>query len=172
MEKSEELYEKLISPIEEQMIETLSRIIRHPEDAADVLQEVQAYIWRKLGKIHRHPNPHAYILRLCVSRSYDALRRRYRRRQWESPLTEESPVKRSPGCPEDSLVNSETIAFIHQAVASLPGTQGRALLLRAMGNEPYQVIAQILGCSETTARSHVSKARARLCKILGELGIP
>lgn len=170
MDKAKELYEELIAPVEERMIETVSRIVRNPEDAADVLQEILAYVWRKLKKIHRHPNPHAYIMRLCVSRSYDSLRRRSFRREKESPLTEELASNGKAFSSGDSLLETENVEAIHRAVSSLPDAQGQALLLRVMGNESYHAIGITLGCSEVTARSHVSKARARLAKILGELG--
>ena len=68
------------------MILTVARIVRDPEDAADVFQEVLAVIWNKLERIDRHPNPHAYILRICVTRSYDALRKKARRRRREIRL--------------------------------------------------------------------------------------
>jgi hypothetical protein len=76
MGKSDELYERLISPIEKRMIGIVARIVRDPEDAADVFQEVLALIWAKFERIDRHPNPHAYIIRICITRSYDALRKR------------------------------------------------------------------------------------------------
>jgi DNA-directed RNA polymerase specialized sigma24 family protein len=40
-----------------------------------------------------------------------------------------------------------------------------------MEDSPYHTIAGVLGCSEATARSHFSKGKARLVKLLGELGI-
>jgi DNA-directed RNA polymerase specialized sigma24 family protein len=48
MGKSDELYERLISPIEKRMIGIVARIVRDPEDAADVFQDVLALIWAKL----------------------------------------------------------------------------------------------------------------------------
>lgn len=167
---AEKIYNELIGPIEDRMIATVIRIVRRPEDASDVFQEVQAHIWRKLKMIHKHPNPHAYIMRVCVSRSYDALRNRSRRSRREVQMTD-SAMEGFSARPTDSMVNNENVAAIHQAVASLPTTQGKALLLRVMDDEPYNTIALILGCSEVTARSHVSKARARMQELLGELGI-
>jgi hypothetical protein len=76
MGKSDELYERLISPIEKRMIGIVARIVRDPED-----EEVLALIWAKFERIDRHPNPHAYIIRICITRSYDALRKRARRRR-------------------------------------------------------------------------------------------
>ncbi len=81
MKPSEEMYQRLIEPIEDRMISIVTRIIGDHHDSLDVFQEILAVIWTKLKKIDRHPNPQAYILRICMSRSYDALRRKARRRR-------------------------------------------------------------------------------------------
>jgi DNA-directed RNA polymerase specialized sigma24 family protein len=109
MGKSDELYERLISPIENRMIGIVARIMRDPEDAADVFQEVLALIWAKLARIDRHPNPHAYIIRICITRSYDALRKRARRRRLETRLILNTSQMSLPGngCPKNGAqVNS------------------------------------------------------------------
>jgi RNA polymerase sigma factor (sigma-70 family) len=170
MGKSDELYERLISPIEKRMIGIVARIVRDPEDAADVFQDVLALIWAKLERIDRHPNPHAYILRICITRSYDALRKRARRRRREIRL-ESIQAKiwsaRSPGY----VKAGDRVTAIREAIAMLPPNQGQAVLLRLMEDSPYDMIAGVLGCSEATARSHFSKGKARLVKLLGDLGI-
>ena len=171
MGKSDDLYEKLISPIEKRMIGIVARIVRDPEEAADVFQEVLALIWAKLERIDRHPNPHAYIIRICITRSYDALRKRARRRRREIRL-ESIPARMWPARSLDYLKEEgDTLAVIREAIAMLPPNQGQAVLLRIMEDSPYHKIAGVLGCSEATARSHFSKGKARLVKLLGELGI-
>ena len=63
MGTADDLYQRLIAPIERRMIDTVTRIVRDPDDSADVFQETLAAIWQKLSRIDRHPNPHAYIMR-------------------------------------------------------------------------------------------------------------
>jgi len=170
MGKSDELYERLISPIEKRMIGIVARIVRDPEDAADVFQEVLALIWAKLKRIDRHPNPHAYIFRICITRSYDVLRKRARRRRREIRL-ESIQAKMWPARSLAYIEDGDRVTAIREAIAMLPPKQGQAVLLRVMEDFPYHMIAGVLGCSEATARSHFSKGKARLIKILGELGI-
>lgn len=170
MGKSDELYERLISPIQKRMIDIVARIVRDPEDAADVFQEVLALIWAKLERIDRHPNPHAYIIRICITRSYDALRKRARRRRREIRL-ENIQAKMWPARSLGYIKEGDRVTAIREAIAMLPPNQGQAVLLRLMEDSPYHTIAGILGCSEATARSHFSKGKARLVKLLGELGI-
>lgn len=171
MSAAEEIYSALIAPIEERMMRTVGRLVRDPEEAADVFQNALAQIWRDLKKIHRHPNPQAYILRLCVSVSYDALRRRARRRRWEVPLEGQEPVSPSDD-PSTSLRALEERDGLLAAIAGLPGHQAQAILLRVMEEQSFAAIAQALGCSEPTARSHVSKGKQRLREILSRPAAP
>lgn len=170
MGKSDELYERLISPIENRMIGIVARILRNPEDAADVFQEVLAVIWSKLERIDRHPNPHAYIIRICITRSYDALRKRARRRRLEIRLAS-IKAKVWLDSSRGYIKEGDRLAVIREAIAMLPPNQGQAVLLRIMEDSPYHMIAGVLGCSEATARSHFSKGKARLVKLLNEIGI-
>ena len=168
MDIAEELYKKLISPIEDKMISIVSRIVRDPEDTADVFQEVLAVIWRKLARIAKHPNPHAYILRICITRSYDALRKRSKRREVQLELDK---IKTIPAKTERHQVVEEIVESVRQAVMILPNKQGQALLLRVLEDMPYSVIGDILDCSEATARSHFSKGKARVREILSGTGV-
>lgn len=173
MGEAEKIYAELIAPIEERMMATVARIVRDPEDVADVFQDVLAVIWTRLRRIHRHENPHAYIMRICVSRSYDALRHRARKRRREVSFdgeakslmeTKSDPSQENPG--KRSALNQA----IQWAVGALPPNQAQAVLLRLLDGESYDKIGQILGCSEATARSHVSKGRVRLRVMLAEAG--
>ena len=168
----EEIYQSLIAPVERRMIATVARIVRDPDDAADVFQECLGEIWAKLPKIHRHPNPHAYIMRICVGRSYDALRKRARQRNreisFDEPNAEAAVASGASHAPQHDPGKE---SLIHRAIASLPPNQAHAVMLRAVEEMPYDAIGATLGCSETTARSHFSKGRARLRDILSGLGI-
>ena len=75
------VYENLIGPIEQQMMRSVWRITRDPDDADDALQEALERIWTRLSRIQRHANPRALILRICVNAAYDVLRRNARIRE-------------------------------------------------------------------------------------------
>jgi len=165
--KTDALYERLIAPAEDMMLRIVSRIVAPPEDAEDVLQEVLAVIWRKLPSLDRHPNPQAYILRICLSCSVDHLRRRRRRR--EVPLRADEPEP--PRSPTDNLATHETIAAVREAIRTLPPKQAQAVLLHALDGSSYAVIGEVLGCAEQTARSHFSKGIARLRDTLERTGV-
>jgi len=162
--KANEIYNELIAPIERRMMSSVTRIVRNPEDAADTLQNALTSIWKNLKKIHHHPNPHAYILRVCVNAAYDTLRKRRRRN--EQPLDEMEGSIPSHGGSESPAIALVREREVLSAIASLPRNQAEAVLLRVVEDQPFQSIAEALGCREETARSHVSKGKARLREIL------
>lgn len=166
MASAEEVYSSLIEPIEDRMMRTVARIVRNPDDAADAFQNVLLLIWKDLAKIHRHPNPHGYILRVCMSVSYDCVRKRSRNHRREV-LLDDSGVLPAEGRGVGDFSAFEGEKEILKAIASLPPQQAQAVLLQAVEEESFEQIAQSLGCSEATARSHVSKGKARLRQVLG-----
>jgi RNA polymerase sigma factor (sigma-70 family) len=166
VEPNHEMYERLIEPIEERMIAIVTRIMQDHHDAMDVFQEVLAVVWKKLKTIDRHPNAQAYILRICVTRSYDALRKKVRYRQ-KIRRQEEIQQQR-----QNSAGNAGDLALtIRQAIALLPPKQAKTVFLRLIEGEDFAAIGAILACSSATARSHFSKGRTRLQQILRDAGI-
>ncbi len=170
LKRADDLYEQLLRPIEDRMINTVARIVRDPDDAADVFQEVLVIIWHKLHRIMEHPNPHGYILRVCTTRSYDALRKKMRRRRFEIRL-ETLKARLWPAGSRHEPDAEDMTETVRAAISMLPPKQGQAILLRAIEGRSYDGIAAVLGCAEPTARSHVSKGKARLQKILAGLGM-
>ena len=148
-------YESLIRPIETRMMRTIVRIVGNGDDACDVFQDVLATVWARKSRIAAHANPHGYILRICVTRAYDLLRKRARRREVAMP--EQVAARAVKDAPQDHVA-----ATVRQALGRLPGKQGKAVLLKLFDDAPYEAIAEALRCSKATARSHVSKGLARL----------
>jgi len=149
------------------MMRTIWRVVRHPELTEDTLQDVLTIIWRKLKRIRRHPNPHALILKICVNAAYDSLRKRFYRQE-NSSLLDKFPSS-SDTTVSNGLERKKMEDEILKAIGRLPKKQAVAVLMRIIQDQPYNVIGQTLGCSEITARTHVSRGRARLSQWLSHL---
>jgi RNA polymerase sigma factor (sigma-70 family) len=169
MDAAEQLYRDLIEPIEGRMVGVVLRIVRHADDADDALQDALARVWKLLPRIHRHPNPHGYILRICMSAAYDTLRARGRLAARESAL-DAAAEPADPPKQLDGLTAAEAQAALLDGLKSLPDAQRRAVLLRLVQEEPFETIALELGCTSATARSHYSKGRAQLRGLLSAPG--
>jgi RNA polymerase sigma factor (sigma-70 family) len=168
--KNENLsYEELIVPIESRMMQSIWRIVRDPDTAEDTLQEALTIIWRRLDRIRSHPNPHALILKICVNASYDSLRKRFSHLQKEHLDSLDRLPSPSDLNAADALVKKRIRDEILAAVGRLPRKQALAVLMRIVQGEPYDAIAEALGCSEKTARVQVSRGRGRLNRWLSHL---
>jgi RNA polymerase sigma factor (sigma-70 family) len=162
-------YEQLIAPIESQMMRSIWRIVRNQEAAEDTLQDALTIIWKKMDRICQHPNPQAFILKICVNAAYDTLRRQRRIRQREeSTKVQEFPTK-SDFNGLERLEKKNVEAEIIDGIRKLPRKQALAVLMRIVQDLPYDTVAQVLECSEVTVRVHVSKGRAKLSRWLSHL---
>jgi RNA polymerase sigma factor (sigma-70 family) len=162
-------YEQLIAPVESQMMRSIWRIVRNQEAAEDTMQEALTIIWKKLDRICGHPNPHAFILKICVNAAYDTLRRtrRIRQREKSSKIQEFAAGSEADGYERLEKKNAEV--EIMDAIRRLPRKQALAVLMRIVQGQSYDSIAQVLDCSEVTVRIHVSKGRAKLNRWLSHL---
>lgn len=163
-------FKNLIEPIESRMVRTIARLVRDPDDAADTMQEVLSTVWKKLETIRTHENPSAYVMRICISKAYDTLRKRSRETSREISIEDLLNVDwAGPQNHSDEGVSDEQLELVRgvmAAVIALPTQQAQAVLLRIMEEYSFREIAQALGCAEATAYSHFSKGKARLREIL------
>ena len=58
MSAGQDIFDRLIAPIREQMMRMIVRIVGDTDDAADTLQAALMGVWDHLDKIQAHPNPH------------------------------------------------------------------------------------------------------------------
>jgi RNA polymerase sigma-70 factor (ECF subfamily) len=155
---------ELVRPVEERILRTLWRILRNADDADDAHQETLLRLWRYRKRIVAHPNPEALILRMCAQAAHDVLRRRLRRGRHEDLAAYENMVADTASLARERIAQEEQVREILAAIAAMPQKQAIAVTMRIIQQESYRAIAQALGCSEVTARSHVSRARTLLAE--------
>lgn len=159
-------YEELITPVRERMMRVIWRVVRHPDEAEDTMQEVLSIIWKKWDRIACHPNPQALVLKICINASVDTLRRQCRAGRFvDSGVIDRLP-DRAAG---SARGQAETEAMVKRAAGRLPRKQAAAVLMRILEERSYKEIAEVLGCREATARTHVLRGRAKLRKWLSHL---
>jgi RNA polymerase sigma-70 factor, ECF subfamily len=154
----EEEFERLVSGHRSLMMRAIWRVVRDADLAEDVFQDALATIWRKLSQVSGHPNPRALLLRICLNQACDAVRARQRRRL--VPL-DEVDVK-CEETPAEILERRNIANQVLAAIGRLGRRQSAAVLLHLVYEEPYEMVAQALNCSEATARVHVLRAREKL----------
>ena len=167
MQADEADYERLIRPIEDQMMRSVWRITQNADDAEEALQEALALVWRRFLRIRRHANPQALILRICMNAAYDVLRRKARRQRWEQDAP--ADAMESARTPREAAEAQEQESAILRAIGQLSRNQALAVTLRLVQEQSYEAIARAIGCRENTVRKHVERGRARLCELLAPM---
>lgn len=130
--------------------------------AEDLLQEVLEKVflrWRRISV-----SPEAYARRALVNRTINHWR--WRRRHREAPLdhTVEPAV-------EDHADDVSGRARVLQLLGTLGGRQRAAVVLRYLNGLSVAEVADVLGCSEPTVRSHTFRGLAKLRAALPEAAL-
>jgi RNA polymerase sigma-70 factor, ECF subfamily len=76
-------------------------------------------------------------------------------------------ARRVPPSPEADLLPAEFDRFWSQ-VRALPPRQAQAVALHYLEDRPVREVAELMGCSEGTAKALLHQARQRLARRLGD----
>jgi len=122
-----------------------------PHDAWDLVQEALVRVgmrWRRLAD----QNPGGYARTVVVRLNIDWVRRQ--RREW---TTRSVPEREAP-----VMLVDPPDPWLLAALAELSPQQRAAVVLRVLEDLDHAGIAERLGCSACTARSHLSRGLARM----------
>lgn len=110
--------------------------------------------WSRIGGMDQ---PLAYVRKIVIT-TFLADRRRTARRRTDPTASDQLLDRAEPAGTESVDDRAELAALLR----GLPGQQHAALVLRFYLDYPDPRIAQVLGCSTATVRSHISHALAAL----------
>ena len=129
-----------------------------PHLAQDVVQDVLLRAQQRWERIGVMPARDAYVRRMIVN-EYLSWRRRRAARTVVAPHATLDAI----GTPTaDSAGAYAERDAMRSRIAVLPRKQRAALLLRYYEDRTFDEIAEILGCSAGTVRSHISRALGTL----------
>ncbi len=126
------------------------------DEARDILQETYLQAFRKLDTYRGEAPLEVWLRAIALGRSIDWKRVILRRIKRTASL-DESSARVEPDL-EGVRFESEDRA-LHRALARLSPNQRAALLLREWEGRSFLEIANLLGCAESTARVHHTRAR-------------
>jgi RNA polymerase sigma-70 factor (ECF subfamily) len=142
-----------------------ARLMRHPEDADDLVQE--AFL-RALEKIHTFDPSRAFgpwFVRLLTNVGLDVHRRRAAR-----PEADEAHEPASPApTPHQEIESGEIRERFDRALAGLPPRQRLAVWLFEVDGRDTEEIAESMGVSQVTVRWHLHQGRRTLRAALADL---
>lgn len=126
--------------------------------AEDIAQNAMLKAHRHWEKIASYDKPGAWVRRVAINEATSALRRKATEARALIRLGGEPAVALPPPPPEDQS--------IWAAVAALPKKQRAAVTLFYLEDRSTLEIADILDCSEATARVHLHRGRKRLAEMV------
>ena len=139
------------------------RIAGTQSDAEDVVQEAFISAWRSMASF-QGGSFRAWLYRIATNRAIDLIRARRRRGELPLEPAEDDevawaePAATGPDLPELAS-QSEAMAFVEQALGTLPAEQRAALLLRDVEGFDYAEIAQITAVEIGTVKSRIHRGR-------------
>jgi DNA-directed RNA polymerase specialized sigma24 family protein len=137
------------------VLKTVWLVVHDRGRAEEITQDAFVQLLLRWPKVARYQRPDAWVRRIAIRMAVRGLRRAALGRVLEREM--EAPMVPAP-------VDVDLLA----AVRRLPPAQRAAVVLFYFEDRPVAEIAPILGCTESTARAHLFKARRRLAELLGE----
>lgn len=135
-------------------------LLRDPQHAEDVVQEVLATVFLRWPRISRADDPDAYVRRMVVNRCTSFWRRSVRReRPWHGDRLPEQEQ------PDSSAAHAERDQML-QLLRRLPDKQRTVLVLRHYEGLADAEIADLLGTTAVTVRSNAHRGLAALRVLL------
>ncbi|MET0499991.1 MAG: RNA polymerase sigma factor [Candidatus Binatia bacterium] len=164
-------FEELIERHHDEIFAYLWRLVakeRRDEtlDAEDLVQDVFLRAYRSFAWLRPDSNPRAWLYKIATHCAYTRLRQIKDRHHKLSSLAHSVEELAEPS---DSLISRKNMAArVCSLVNSLPVKQKSCVTLRYLQDLDYPEIAQILGCSQESARSNVYQAIRRLRRLMEE----
>jgi len=134
--------------------------------AEDLTQVAFTKLYRAWPRIERHDTIDQYARQVLLRTFLDERRRPWRR---ESPTPPEDAVL-DVTAPE--VRGSEDREVLRNALQQVPKRRRAVLILRFWADLSVEQVAEILGCTTGTVKSHTSRGLGDLRDALGELTQP
>jgi RNA polymerase sigma-70 factor (ECF subfamily) len=151
-------FEALMRRHERMVLVTALRLVGNMADAQDVSQEVFLRLYRNLDKVEETRNLAGWLYRVTVNASHDVLRKR----PAADPMEYAAHVPAGGLDPQQSTSEAERRRVLEMSLRLLSEKERSALVLRDLEGLSTEEVARVLGSSEATVRSQISKARVKV----------
>lgn len=147
-------FEQILIRHERWVFLTALRLLGRVEDAQDAAQEVFLRLHKHLRRFDESREFAPWLYRVTVNVCRDIAKRRTE--------TEELKDAGQSADPDAALIEQERRRVVSEGLRRLPEKERAAIVLRDIEGLPTRQVARILGSSEATVRSQVSRARLKI----------
>jgi RNA polymerase sigma-70 factor (ECF subfamily) len=168
---NEDAFAELVARYRNPITSYIYRMTSDYDGAVDLAQETFVRVYRAADRYQTSYAFSTYIYRIATNLAISELRKRKRRKLvsltgffQSSDGGEPREFQPSDGKPLQDvvLVDSERRAAVQRAIGTLPEKYRAPLILRDVEGKTYDEISHILGTSEGTVKSRISRARGFL----------
>ncbi|HLK62286.1 MAG TPA: sigma-70 family RNA polymerase sigma factor [Bryobacteraceae bacterium] len=151
-------FEELMRRYERMVLVTALRLLGSLPDAQDVSQEVFLKLYRNLGKLESSGAFPGWLYRVTVNTCHD-----WRRRCPASLSMEDAgEIASGEADPQQQTAAGERKRALEMSLRLLSAREREALVLRDLEGLSTEEVARVLGSTEATVRSQISKARVKV----------
>lgn len=171
--KDIEAFGRLVDAYQARVFGFVRRMVRNPEEAADVTQEVFIRAFQNFERFDGRSPVRTWLFRIAYNLCVDRSRRQSRAPQFVGfqagqDSDEEIDVADTRWQPEKLVLSEELVSVVEGGIATMSEKLRSVLLLHDREDMPYEEIAQTLNVPVGTVKSRLFLARAHLQAILTE----
>jgi RNA polymerase sigma-70 factor (ECF subfamily) len=155
-------FEQIVARYERRVLGLALRLLRTPDDAQDAAQEVFLRAFKYIHRLDPARPMEPWLVGITVNVCRDIVRQREQRQRRFAELTDEAAPADSSPSPYAGLEWEQQRVLLWRALDSLPAKERLAVILRDVEGFSTLEVAGILGSSETTVRSQISRGRLRI----------
>lgn len=152
-------------------------VLRHPDDALDVVQDAFIKAHKYLDKFEGNSSFYTWLYRIVMNLAIDHLRKHRRIKpvelddqHLEEAVGDDSLLPKILGSnPGRALMDKQIRARIDQALEGLSENHRAVLIMRELEGMSYEEMAQAMGCSKGTIMSRLFHARKNMQRQLLDL---
>lgn len=160
-------FETLMRRHERLVLGIALRLLGHADDARDAAQEVFLRLFRYSASLDHTQPLIPWLSRVTVNVCRDAIRQRMSAGQVFASDEPAVARARAPGEGVDATVLLvQRRRLLREALAQVPERERLALVLRDVQGLPTDEVARMLGTTEVTVRTQVSRGRLRLKRLV------
>jgi RNA polymerase sigma-70 factor (ECF subfamily) len=150
-------FELLMRQHERLVLVTALRLLGVLEDAQDASQEVFLRLYRNLNKVGASGNLSGWLYRVTVNVCHDA----QSKRRVSVPVEDADGLPALTADPQRAAIATERRRALEMSLRMLSEKERAVLVLRDLEGLSTEEVARILGTTEATVRSQISKARVK-----------
>jgi RNA polymerase sigma-70 factor, ECF subfamily len=174
---SEAAFDWLVTYYHAPVYGVIAGILRNPNDAADVTQEVFLKAFRGIRGFRHGSSLKTWLYRIAVREALNYKRWFWRHLRFQTSMEDEHgegsiDFEDTGTSPFDDCASREIQHAVQQALAEVPPVFRAAVILRDLEGLSYEEVAEVLEVSVGTVKSRILRGRRALREILEPVFTP